>query len=459
MEKKEINPMGYKPIAPLVMSISVPLMLSMLVQALYNVVDSIFVAKISETALTAVSLAFPLQNLVIAFGVGTSVGVNSYLARKLGEKDKENAEKTGETGLILALITWAFFAFFGFFFSRSFLSLYTKDPILLNLSTRYSRIVLVFSMGFFINVVIERIMQATGDSFHSMLTQMSGALTNIVLDPIFIFIFKLGVDGAAIATVIGQFVSLILAFSFLKKNKFVTIKFKFVKLDWNIVKGIYQTGLPTIITNGLGTIMVSAMNMILIVVGGAMGPTAVAVFGIYFKLQSFIFMPIFGLNSGLIPIVAFNYGAKNKGRIIKALKFGATIALSIMAFGTLLFMIFPSSLLNLFSASTELKEIGIHALRKISLHFLPAALSIILISSFQATGVGKAGMIVSLLRQLFVLIPASFLLGHFLGLNYIWYSFIIAEIFSLTITVVFFINIYKSKIKPLDNAYQKKLSI
>lgn len=441
----EKNIMGYESIPKLVMKISTPLMLAMLVQALYNIVDSIFVAMVSETALTAVSLAFPLQNLVIAFAIGTSVGVNSYLARKLGEGDTESAEKTAGNGLFLALCTWALFALIGIFGAKPFLSLFTEDPDLLGQATTYSRIVIIFSFGCFVDIMIERILQATGDSIHPMITQMIGAITNIILDPIFIFVFDLGVAGAAIATIIGQLVGMIFAIYYVRRNKFVKVRIRKIRPDKNIIKSIYAVGVPTIISNSIGTIMTSMMNSILI----AFTPTAVSVFGVYFKINSFIFMPIFGLNSGMVPIIAYNYGARNKERMIKTLKFGACIAVSLMALGTLIFQLFPEALLSLFSASEEMLAIGVPALKTISYHFIIAAFCISLMASFQATGIGFAAMIISIARQLGVLVPTAWLLGKIGGLNYVWYSFLFAEVAAIILCLLFFRWVYKNKIKPL----------
>ena len=449
-EHREKNIMGYEPIGKLIMKISLPLMASMLIQALYNIVDSIFVAMVSESALTAVSLAFPIQNLLIAFSIGTGIGVNSYLARKLGERDNKTAEDTAEVGLTLAIATWAVFAIVGFFFSRSFLSLFTDDEELLKLSTDYSVIVTVFSLGIFIDITIERIMQATGDSVHPMIIQMSGAIANIILDPIFIFVFSLGVKGAAIATVIGQFIAAALALFFIRKNRFIHISIKNLRLEKHLVKEIYKVGLPTIITNAIGTFMVSALNSILI----SFSATAVSVFGVYFKLQSFVFMPVFGLNAGMIPIIAYNYGAENKDRMLKTVRLGTMIALAIMAAGFAVFQIFPSFLLSLFSATEDMMRIGIPALRIISICFIPAAVSIALGSSYQATGAGWASMIVAIARQLVILVPAAYLLKVITGnVNMVWFSFPIAEVMGLFMSIVFFVYIYKAKINVLSSPY------
>ena len=439
--------MGYEPIGKLIMKLSLPLMLSMLIQALYNVVDSIFVSRVSELALTAVSLAFPLQNLMIAFSIGTAVGVNSYLARKLGEGNTEQAEKAADTGIFLAIITWAVFALFGIFGTKPFLSMYTDDPLLLEMSAEYIWICLVFSFGIFIDITAERIMQATGDSIHPMITQTAGAITNIILDPVFIFAFGMGVAGAAIATVIGQIVSMVLALYFVQKNRYVKLHLsKDFRPSLRVIKEIYAVGVPTIIMNSVGTIMVSTLNSILI----AFSTTAVSVFGVYFKLQSFVFMPVFGLQSGMIPIIAYNYGARNKKRMTKTVKLGGCIALCIMVVGFMIFQFCPDLLLSFFAASEEMLVIGRPALRIISICFIPAAISISLTSVFQATGVGYASMIVSIVRQLAILLPVSKLLSMTGVLNNVWFAFTIAEAVGLTLSILFYIRIYRTKIKPIE---------
>ena len=406
------NIMGYEPIPKLIMKLSLPLMLSMLIQALYNVVDSIFVARVSEASLTAVSLAYPLQNLMIAFGIGTAVGVNSYLARKLGEKKHNEAEMAANNGIFLAIITWLAFALFGIFGTRPFLSLFTDDTELLKLSVDYAGICLIFSFGIFIDITAERIMQATGDSIHPMITQSMGAITNIILDPVFIFVFDMGVSGAAIATVLGQIVSMFAALYFVSKNQFVRISFSFktFRPSGKIIKEIYAVGVPTIIMNSVSTVMVSALNSILI---------------------------------------AFNYGAKKKERMLKTLKVGLIIAVCVMIIGFLIFQLLPEVLLSFFAASADMDRIGKPALRIISLCFIPAAISISLTSMFQATGIGYASMIVSIVRQLAVLLPVSVLLASTGILENVWFAFIIAEGVGLTLSILFFIYVYRKKVKPI----------
>lgn len=440
------NIMGKEGITPLLFRISLPLMISMLVQALYNIVDSMFVARLSETALTAVSLAFPLQNLLIAFGVGTGVGMASFLSRKLGERDEESATKVAGNGISIASITWAVFAVLGLTVVKPFLNLFSDDAELLGLSTGYSEIVMVFSLFMFLSMMNERILQGTGDSFSSMLSQMTGAITNIILDPIFIFTLGFGVNGAAIATVIGQGVGCAVSFVCVIRNKFIHIEPRHLKIEKRMVKAIYAVGAPTIITNSIGTVMTGAINAILI----SFSTTAVSIFSVYFKLQSFVFMPIFGLSSGMVPIIAYNYGARKRKRVTETIWKGTFIASVIMILGTLAFNFFPRELLSLFSATEEMYRIGIPALKMISLCFVPAAISIGLGSSFQATGYGVGTMIVSICRQLMVLIPVAYILSIFLGINGVWLSFIVAEIIGLVVSIAIYLRVYSSRIRPIE---------
>ncbi|MBQ0071146.1 MAG: MATE family efflux transporter [Spirochaetales bacterium] len=438
--------MGTERIPSLLLKMSLPLMLSMLVQALYNIVDSIFVAKVSETALTAVSLAFPLQNLIIAFGVGTSIGMSSYMSRKLGEGKTEEAENAAGNGITLAFITWLCFVLMGIFVAKPFLHLFTDDPELLELSSSYARIVMILSTFAYQAMMCERILQSTGDAFSSMLSQMIGAVTNIILDPVFIFGYKMGVNGAAIATVIGQAVGFCVCLLRIKGNKFISLKPRHLKLEKRIVGQIYSVGVPTIITNAIGTVMTSAMNAILI----GFSTTAVSVFSVYFKLQSFVFMPLFGLSAGMVPIIAFNYGARNKKRMMDTIKVGTIVGFIIMALGTIIFNLFPRQLLTMFSATDEMYRIGVPALKIISLCFTSAAIAICMGSSFQATGYGIGSMIVSICRQLLVLVPVSFVLSRVIGINGVWYSFLIAEVVGLGTSLIIYAYVYRTRIKPLD---------
>ena len=446
-ENKQANPLGYAPINKLIVKMSVPLMLSMLIQALYNVVDSIFVSHYSEVALTAVSLAYPVQALMISVAVGTAVGMLSLLSRRLGEKRFEEAKTVAHTGLFLALISYLVFAVLGIVGVQFFFKLFTDDEQLIAQSVIYIRICMIGSFGFFLGVMFERVMQATGDAFHSMLSQGAGAICNIILDPIFIFVLDMGVAGAAIATVLGQIMGLLVAVYYTKKNKELEIHIRLIKPNWKVSKEIYQVGLPGIVMQALGSVFVSVLNGLLIV----FTPVAVSVFGIYFKLQSFVFMPVFGINNGITSIMAYNYGARNKKRMMTTLSHALIISLFIMALGTTLFICAPNFLLGMFNASEEMMVLGIPALRIIAISFLPAAVSIVLISSFQATGFGLAAMFISLIRQIIVLLPCAYILSKPFGLTGIWSSFIIAEIVGLTTALIFYAYNYKKRIKPLDS--------
>lgn len=450
MHKSKImgqDALGTLSIGRLIMKMSLPIMMSMLIQSLYNVVDSIFVSWISEEAITAVSLAFPLQGLLIAFSVGTSVGTQSLLSRKLGEKNENESVQVREHGIFLALATWIVFAVLAIFLSRPFMGLFTEDANLMRLSLVYIRIVLPLSTGMFVSVMLERLMQAYGDSFHSMITQATGAIINIILDPILIFGFKLGVAGAAIATVIGQWISCALGFYFLKKYSGISISLKGFKPNRRIIKGIYAVGVPQICTSSLLTVMVSAINTILI----GFSTTAVAVFGIYGKLQSFVFMPIFGLSAGTVPIIGYNYGARNRHRITETVRKAILIAFTFMGLGFIVFQLFPDVLLSVFNATPEMLEIGIPALKIISWSFLLASISIAMSSSFQGTGVGFYTLIQGFIRQIVVLIPLAYVLSKFMGINGIWLSFIISEVFGLIVSLVLYARIYRKKIKPLED--------
>ena len=445
----EQNKMGTAPMFPLILSMSLPAMFSMLVQALYNVVDSYFVAKLSENALTAVSLVFPIQNLLIAVAVGTGVGINSLISRRLGEGHREEADHAATHGLLLGVVNWILFALFGLFFSHAFISAFTSTPEVVEMGTQYMGIVCIFSMGVCVEVNIEKTLQATGNMVYPMIFQLIGAVTNIILDPIFIFgmlgMPKMGVAGAAVATVAGQILSMIVAAIVLFcKDHDVKISFRGFKLRWNTIRNIYAVGFPAIIMQSIGSVMVMGMNAILIV----FTETAVAFFGIYFKLQSFVFMPVFGLTQGLMPIMGYNYGARNRERLVSALKIGSVIALVIMACGMILFWAVPDQLLLIFNASENMLGIGVPALRIISLSFLPAALGILFSTLFQADGHGVSSLIVSVLRQLVVLLPAAFLLSQ-IGLPPIWYAFPIAEVASLLASIFMFARMYRKTIKNL----------
>ena len=434
------------PVGKLLAVMSIPTMFSMLIQALYNVVDSIFVSHYSEAALTAVSLAFPLQLLMVSFSVGTSVGICSVISRRLGEGREDEANKSAETGYTLMLSFMLMFVLIGAFLAKPFVSLYTKDPVLLKMTVTYLRICLVFSLGSFVNIFCEKTLQSTGDTIHPMLIQMSGAIFNVIFDPILIFGYlgfpRLGVAGAAIATVAGQFFAMFIGIFFLRKNKYLKINLFKPRMGKSEAKDILSVGVPSIIMQGIGTVMTSSMNAILIVYD----VLATTVFGVYFKLQSFVLMPIFGLNSGLMPILGYNYGAKNRARMMRALKLALIFAFVFMTLGTLLFNFFPDTLLGFFNASDALKKIGEVALRTIALSFPLAAFSIILGALFQAMGDGYYSMIISIIRQLFLLIPSAWVLGKIFGLDAIWYSFLIAEVVAVILSYVF----YRKELKKLN---------
>lgn len=448
--KLQENKMGVMPENKLLISMAVPMMLSMLVQALYNVVDSIFVAKISEDALTAVSLAFPVQNLLIALGTGTGVGINAALSKSLGEKNQKLANKVAHNGILLMLFSAIACALFGAFGSRWFFGTQTGEAVLIEYGTQYLSIVMMFSFGIFGQFITERLLQATGRTTLSMYTQLLGAVTNLILDPILIFgwfgLPAMGITGAAVATVIGQIASA--AFGFwlnVKKNPEIQLNVKELIPDGKVIKKIYSVGIPSIIMGSIGSIMTYGMNLILM----GFSSTATAVFGVYFKLQSFIFMPVFGLNNGMVPIIAYNYGARKKDRIMKTFKLSVLYAVSIMVIGLLVMQIFPAQLFKLFEASEAMLSIGVPALRLISISFVFAGYCIISGSMFQALGNGMLSMITSIVRQLVVLLPVAYLLSLTDNLNLIWLSFPIAEIASLVLSSVFLYNIYKKVIKPL----------
>ena len=439
------------PVAKLLVTMSTPMMLSMLTQALYNIVDSIFVAMISENALTAVSLAFPLQNLMIAFGVGTGVGVNALVSRSLGAGKHEIANNIATTGVRLTVVTYVFFAALITLVIRPFFALQTSDPEIIDYGVTYMQIVGLLSIGMFFQAMMEKLLQSTGKTHLSMITQMLGAVINMIMDPMLIFgvgpFPEMGMAGAATATIFGQIVAGLLALYFNKtKNTEIEISLKKYKTDPAIIKHIYSIGVPSILLPAIGSVMTFGLNKILI----TFSSTATAVFGVYFKLQSFVFMPVFGLNNGMVPIVSYNFGAKKPERIRQAYKYAILGAESLMAVGMLLFWLIPERLLMLFSASEDMMAIGVPALHIISLHFLLAGFSIVSISTFQALGHGLISMVNSLIRQLIVLLPAAFLLSHF-GLNMVWWAFPIAELVSVIYCAIYMRHVVKYDIEPLNN--------
>ena len=452
------NKMGSMPVNKLLLNMSIPIMISMLVQALYNVVDSIFVAQLSEDALNAVSLAFPIQNLMISVAVGTGVGINALLSKSLGEKRQDRANAAAMNGLFLAAASYVVFMLIGLTCSHLFFSIQTDKQAIVDYGSSYMFIVCVMSMGLFFQITFERILQATGRTLYTMFTQALGAIINIVLDPILIFglcgLPRMDVAGAALATVLGQIIAAIVSvFINISHNPDVQLSLKGFRPNGDIISRIYAVGVPSIIMSSIGSVMVFGMNKILI----AFTTTATAVFGVYFKLQSFIFMPVFGLNNGMVPIVAYNYGARRPDRIKHTIKLSVIYAVSIMFIGLLVFQFAPQVMLDLFrsqedSSSSNMLTIGVPALRIISLSFLFAGYAIVCSSVFQALGHGVLSLIVSVVRQLLVLLPVAFLLSRLGELSRGWWAFPFAELFSLGLSTVFLMRVFRKEIAPLSQA-------
>ena len=441
------NKMGTMPIGKLLFNMSLPMMISMLVQALYNIVDSIFVAKLSENALTAVSLAFPLQTLLIAVGTGTGVGMNALLSKSLGEKNFKKANATASNAAVLYFFSYLVFFILGFTIVRPFYAsqIGNADQEIMELGIEYLSTVMIFSFGLLAQVFFERLLTSTGRTILSMTSQLTGAITNIILDPILIFGLlgapKMGVTGAAVATVIGQCVAALVAgFCNHRYNHDVKLKFHGFRLDFHIIGTIYAVGIPTIIMQSIGSVMTYCMNRILI----EFSSTATAVFGVYFKLQSFFFMPVFGLNNGITPIIAYNYGAGQRKRMLKTIKLSMLVAFCLTFIGFLCFEGIPQILLGMFNASDEMLTIGVPALRIIGIHYLIAWFCIVSGTVFQALGKAFFSMIVSIMRQLFVLIPAAYILAKLGGLHVVWWSFPIAEIISLMVSSFFLVRINRT---------------
>ena len=455
MADEKSNKMGTMPMLKLILNMSLPAMFSMLIMSLYNIVDSMFVSQISGNALTSVSLAYPMQMMIVAFSVGTGVGANSLISRRLGERKQDEANLAAAHGIVLAVATWIVFVMAGLFLSGPFIKMCsspsTSDVIIKDAKT-YLTIVMVFSIGAFYATSVEKIVQATGNMFYPMMFQLIGAISNIILDPIFIFgyfgIPKMGVAGAATATVIGQIISAVYAYYVVKRKDFhVSFSFKNFKLNFKIIKNIYQVGIPAILMQSIASVLTTFLNMILI----TLSEVAVAVLGIYFKLQSFVFMPVFGLNQGVMPIMGYNFGARNRQRLMDCYKKAILIALIIMSVGTVLFMTIPHILLSIFNANKEMMEIGIPALRIICINFIPAALGIMSSTLFQAVGKGTYSLCVSVLRQLVIILPVAYYLSQF-GVSATWLAFPIAEILSLIVCIGLVINLYNTRIKTLQEA-------
>lgn len=445
------NKMGVMPVPKLLISMSLPMIISMLVQALYNIVDSIFVAQLNEQALTAVSLAFPVQNLMIAVAAGTGVGINALLSKSLGEKKHEQANAIARNGIFLALLSCMVFAILGLIGSRLFFQVQTTDELIVEYGAQYMSVVTIASLGVFMQITFERLLQSTGKTIFNMVTQGTGAIINIILDPILIFGWfgfpKMGVTGAAVATVIGQWIAALLGIVFNHKfNREINASMKGFKPCKKTIGAVYKIGVPSIIMQSINSVTTFAMNNILLMFNS----TAATVFGVYFKLQSFVFMPVFGLTNGMIPIVAYNYGARNKKRIKDTLKLSIGIAVGIMLVGVIIFQTAPTTLLRMFDASELMIEIGVPALRIISLSFIFAGYSIICSAVFQALGNGVYSLIISVARQIVVIIPVAFIFAKLFGLGMVWWSYPIAEIVSVVVCTIFLKRIFKERISSIE---------
>lgn len=459
-ENLKDNKMRSRPIGRLLATMSLPLAVSMLIQAMYNVVDSIYVSQISQNAVTALSLAFPIQNLQIGFATGIAVGMNSFLSKSLGEGNRERANRAAGNGIVLTLVAVVLFMLFGLFAARPFYAIQTTEAEVVEGGAAYTSICCVFTLGIFVEVLGERLLQASGRTIYTLFTQGTGAILNIILDPLFIFgyaplgIPAMGIAGAAVATVIGQWVAAVMAIIFnLTSNPDVQLGFKYLKPDGYIVKKILAVGVPSVIMMAIGSVMNFGMNQILLGFG-AIGLTGSAVFGLYFKLQSFFFMPVFGINNASVSIVAYNYGARQPERIMKTLKLSLLAISVIMLLGVAAFQLIPEALMGIFAdpddiANTQFIALGADTLRTISLAFPMAAVGIGLSASFQALGIGIYSTITSLSRQLLVLLPAAYLLSLTGNIHNVWWAFPIAEVVSLIVTLICFARIYRLRVKPL----------
>ncbi|MGL4973115.1 MAG: MATE family efflux transporter [Culicoidibacterales bacterium] len=448
MNQTQPNKMAVRPILPLLLTMAFPAMLSMFIQSMYNIVDSMFIAQYSSEALTAVSLAFPIQNLILAFAVGTGIGINAVVSRRLGEKNFTAANSAVTHGLLLAIITSIGFFIIGSFLIKPFFQLFTDSAQIFELGVNYTTIVTCFAFGTIVHIVIEKILQATGKMIFPMIFQATGAIINIILDPILIFgLFgfpQLGIEGAAIATIIGQFSAMTLAvltLAFIKGD--VRCKLQGFKFDWHVVQDIYAIGIPATLIYSLGSILVMGLNTLLITFSEA----AVALFGIFFKLQSFIFMPILGLTQGEMPIIGYNYGAKNAARIHETIKWSLIITGGIALVGTLLFSVGSQKLLSFFQASPEIYHLGAAALPILSLSFFPAAIALIFSTLFQAIKRGGFSLFIALLRQGIIILPLSLLIAPTFGLTGIWLTFIVAETVAAITAIGLFM--YHQKHDPI----------
>jgi putative MATE family efflux protein len=443
------NKMGVMPVPKLIVTMALPAIISMIVGAMYNVVESIFVARIGASSLTAMTYVLPVQMFMISVGIGSGVGLNSLISRRLGQKRQDEANLAASHGFFIALFNWAIFALFGIFFAEKFLALYSSDPYILSSAVLYCRIVTICSLFSFITVATERILQSTGNMIYPMIFNLVGAGLNIILSPILILgllgVPRLGIIGAGIAAIICQFTSMIIALTLLFKGKLlIKIQLRGFRLNGRILKDVYKVGLPSIIMMSIGSVMTIGVNAIL-----RFNPVAVAVFGIYFRINSFVFMPIFGLNQGALPVMGYNYGARNRKRLMTAWKTTSAIAITLMGVGTLAFWVFTRPILHLFSADAEMMEIGVPALRYVSLGFVFAAYAIETSTVFQALAHGLLSMFVSILRQIVLCLPMTWILLTHFGLNAAWFSFSIGEVGAAILTTFFFIRIYKKEIKTL----------
>lgn len=443
--------MGSTPMLRLILSMSLPTMFSMIIQAMYNIVDSVFVSSLGQDALTALSLAYPLQLMTISVAVGTGVGINSFISRRLGEKNQELANNGTANGIFISIISWLVFLLVGIFLTVPFFKLFNPTPGVMKYGVDYTSIILIFSVGVMVEIAIEKVLQATGNMIFPMIFQLIGAVSNIVLDPLFIFGIgpfpRMEVAGAAVATVIGQILAMLFAiYIFFFKKHAVQVHVRNFKPSLKIIKNIYAVGFPSIIMQSISSVLVVGLNAILM----GFSEAAVSVHGIYYKMQSFVFMPVFGLNQGLMPIMGYNFGAKNKDRLHSAIRYGCIIAAFIMLCGTVIFWVFPAQILSLFNANDDILNMGIKAMRFISLSFLPAAIDIIFSTTFQAVGKGFSSMILSLLRQLVFILPAALVLSNF-GVNAVWFAYPIAEVGALIVAIFLYTRINKkvfSKLQP-----------
>lgn len=452
IKKKTISAdkMGSTPMLRLILSMSLPTMFSMIIQAMYNIVDSVFVSSLGQDALTALSLAYPLQLMTISVAVGTGVGINSFISRRLGEKNQELANNGAANGIFISIISWLVFLLVGIFLTVPFFKLFNPTPGVMKYGVDYTSIILIFSVGVMVEIAIEKVLQATGNMIFPMIFQLIGAVTNIVLDPLFIFGIgpfpRMEVAGAAIATVIGQILAMLFAiYIFFFKKHAVQVHVRNFKPSLKIIKNIYAVGFPSIIMQSISSVLVVGLNAILM----GFSEAAVSVHGIYYKMQSFVFMPVFGLNQGLMPIMGYNFGAKNKDRLHSAIRYGCIIAAFIMLCGTVIFWIFPAQILSLFNANDDILNMGIKAMRFISLSFLPAAIDIIFSTTFQAVGKGFSSMILSLLRQLVFILPAALVLSNF-GVNAVWFAYPIAEVGALIVAIFLYTRINRKVFSNLQ---------